>query len=129
MIPDTPGAKDLLDTAAADLKAEILPHVPDDQKLTVLMAIAAIQTSVREMDFAPRLESQQQAALAQFVEGDIQPEGRALALCRLIRDGKYDSGAAARALHEALVRDVRARSAISNPKYLAAAEADWSNRR
>lgn len=118
-----------MDTAAADLKAEILPHVPDDQKLTVLMAIAAIQTSVREMDFAPRLESQQQAALAQFVEGDIQPEGRALALCRLIRDGKYDSGAAARALHEALVRDVRARSAISNPKYLAAAEADWSNRR
>ncbi|WP_425404908.1 DUF6285 domain-containing protein [Hwanghaeella sp.] len=128
MIPDTPGAKDLLDTVAAELKAEILPHVSEEQRLTVLMAISAVQTSVREMDFLPRLEQQQKAALAQFVDSEVQPEGRAEELCRLIREGKYDEGAAARALHEALMRDVRARASISNPKYLAAAEADWSRR-
>ena len=128
MIPDTPGAKDLLDTVAAELKAEILPHVPEEQRLTVLMAIAAIQTSVREFDFLPRLEQQQQSALAQFVDNEVQPEGRAEELCKLIREGKYDEGAAARALHDALIRDVRARVSISNPKYLQAAEADWSQR-
>lgn len=128
MIPDTPRAKDLMDTVAADLKAEILPHVGEEQRLTVLMAISAIQTAVREMDFQPRLEQQQRAALAQFVASDIQPEARAEALCGLIRQGKYDTGAAARALHEAMMRDVRARISISNPKYLAAAEADWSRR-
>ena len=128
MIPDTPGAKDLLDTAVADLKAEILPNVPEEHRLTVLMAISAIQTSVREIDFLPRLEQQQQAALAQFVDNEVQPEGRAEALCALIRKGKYDTGAAARALHETLMRDVRARTSISNPKYLSAAEEDWSKR-
>lgn len=128
MIPDTPGAKDLLDTVAAELKTEILPNVPDEYRLTVLMAIAAVQTSLREIDFLPRLEQQQSAALAQFVDNDIQPEGRAEALCRLIRAGKYDEGAAARALHDVLLRDVRARTSISNPKYLAAAETDWQQR-
>ncbi|RVU39421.1 hypothetical protein EOI86_09340 [Hwanghaeella grinnelliae] len=128
MIPDTPGTKDLLDTVAAELKAEILPNVPEEQRLTVLMAIAAIQTSIREIDFLPRLEQQQSAALAQFVDNDVQPEARAEELCQLIRAGKYDEGAAARALHDALIRDVRARTSMSNPKYLAAAEADWSRR-
>lgn len=128
MIPDTPGAKDLLDTVVADLKAEILPNVADEQRLTVLMAIAAIQTSVREIDFLPRLEQQQSATLVQFVDNQLQPEARAEALCKLIREGKYDDGAAARALHEALLRDVRSRLSISNPKYLSAAEEDWSRR-
>lgn len=128
MIPDTPGAKDLLDTAVADLKAEVLPNIDEEHRLTVLMAIAAIQTSVREMDFLPRLERQQRSALAQFVDNDVQPEARAGELCRLIREGKYDEGAAARALHEDLMRDVRARTAVSNPKYLSAAEKDWGQR-
>ena len=128
MIPDTPGAKDLLDTVAVELKTEILPNVPDEHRLTVLMAIAAVQTSIRDMDFLPRLEQQQSAALAQFVDNDVQPEARAEELCRLIRAGKYDEGAAARALHDALMQDVRARTSMSNPKYLAAAEADWLQR-
>ena len=128
MIPDTPGAKDLLDTVAAELKTEILPNVPDEHRLIVLMAIAAVQTSIRDMDFLPRLEQQQSAALAQFVDNDVQPVARAEELCRLIRAGKYDEGAAARALHDALMQDVRARTSMSNPKYLAAAEADWLQR-
>jgi len=128
MIPDTPGAKDLLETAIAELKANILPAVDGDNKLTVLMAIAAIDTAVREQQTIHELQAEQRGAMAALAGGPVSSDDRAADLCRAIRTGAFDGGDKGRALYHALLDDVTARTAISNPKYLAAAEADWAVR-
>ncbi len=129
MIPDTPAAKDLLETAAAELKAQILPAVDGDNRLTVLMAIAAIDTAVREQETIQELQAEQRGAMAALSAGPVAPADRATDLCSEIRAGAFDRGDRARALYHALFDDVAARVAISNPRYLAAAEMDWTGRR
>ncbi len=128
MIPDTPAAKDLLETAAAELKAEILPAVKRENKLTVLMAIAAIETAVREQEAIVELQGEQLGAMAALASGPVASKDRAGDLCKAIRSGDFDTGDRARALYHALMDDVAARTAISNPRYLNAAEADWTGR-
>ena len=124
MIPDRPTARDLLETAAAELKQAGRTAPDGGTRLTLLMAASAVDMALREQDAGGELASEQTDALAAF-SGETNAD-RAASLCRAIRDGTFDGGAAAETLHRCLLDDVRRRAAISNPRYLAAAEADWS---
>lgn len=123
MIPDTPSAEDLLLTAAKELREGVLPDLRGNARLTVLMALAAIETAVREGRGLDALVAEQRAIL-----GDLPDCPDAAALCAAIREGRFDSGDQAARLHAMLLQDVASRVAISNPKYLEAAEADWKSR-
>ncbi len=125
MIPDTPGRKDLLETAAAALREEIAPSLKGEQRLTVLMAISAIDTACRDLEVAPELDQIQAESLVGLgFEGDDP----AVSLTREIRNGEFDKGAGSKSLHEVLMKDVILRCQISNPRYLMVAEDDWNNR-
>ena len=128
MIPDRPSARDLLETAAAELKQASAAGPSGEDRLTLLMAVAAIEMAVREQQAMPALEAEQAGALATLSPSATDPEAGAQALCGAIRTGAFDAGDGAVALHQALLADVRARAAISNPRYLAAAEEDWARR-
>ena len=128
MIPDRPLGKDLLETVIADLKSDVLPSVDGDAKLTVLMAVSAIQTALREQESLLELQAEQIGAMAALATSATPSEDRARDLCASIRSGEFDGGDRARALYHALMDDAIARAEISNPKYLQAAEADWQTR-
>ncbi|MDJ0686601.1 MAG: DUF6285 domain-containing protein [Alphaproteobacteria bacterium] len=123
MKPDDPSAANLLATASLALKEEIAPLLKGEERLTVLMAIAAIETACREVALGPDLAAHQAACLAAH-NGD----GLAESLCKAIRAGVFDAGTDAVDLHARLLEDAKKRCAISNPRYLAAAEADWTRR-
>lgn len=120
---DEPIGEDLLAVAADVLHREIVPTLTGDERLSVLMAVNAIETARRELENAPLLEKMEHTALSEIAGG-----GDSRGLCRAIRNGKFDMGDKAVALHGALLEHAVLRCRISNPKYLDAAEKDWESR-
>lgn len=117
MTPDRPESADLLRTAADVLKGEILPLLPEDKTLDVLMILAILGAAERDLSDAGGLPLRQ----AQRLKA-TSPSGDVRALCAAIRAGDFDDGDAADRLHALLMEDVRDRLSLVNPKYLAAAD-------
>lgn len=111
MTGDRPVGADLLETAARDLRDEVLPAVPPQHRLTLLMALNAMGIAEREL----------RDHLGETEEGG-GPDAAAGALVEKIRAGQFDEGPEAAAVHAGLSADVRRRLAIANPKYLRQAE-------
>lgn len=110
MTEDRPSGAQLLDTAARALRDELLPAVPPEHRLSLLMALNAMGIAEREL----------QELLGQAETGEGADAARALA--EKIRAGEFDQGPEAAALHATLSADARRRLAITNPKYLRQAE-------
>ena len=96
---DQPDGALLLAEARRVLLEEILDDLPDSQRFNGLMVANAMAIARRELEAAS-------AAL---------PESDEIVAVEEIRRGRRDGEAA---LHETLVKDVRNRVLLSNPKYL-----------
>jgi hypothetical protein len=92
---DRPDARQLLEIARAALGADVLPFLPPDKRLAGLMIANALAIAARELAAAP-------SAVPGVTVGDM-------------RAGRHDGDST---LYQALLADARARTAISNPKYL-----------
>ncbi len=126
MTPDKPEAGRLLATARAALKDDILPEVPEEKRLDLLMILNILGVAERALaDGADRLPDRQAARLdALDVPAGADETARAADLAAAIRAGEWDDPAAARRLHALLSEDARDRLARANPKYLQAVEAE-----
>lgn len=120
MTTDRPDAAALLATARSLLKDEILPAVPDDRRLDMLMVLSAMGLAERALnDSSDALPLRQEARLLALESG----QGDAAALAHAIRSGAWDDPGIADPLYRALVEDTRDRLARANPKYLATLDA------
>ena len=111
MTEDRPSGAELLETAADSLREEVLPGVPTEHRLTLLMVLNAMGIAEREI--------RDRLGAAGRGEG---PDEAAGALVERIRAGHFDEGSEAAALHAGLSAEIRRRLAIANPKYLRQAE-------
>lgn len=126
---DRPDALMLLDAARRHLIEELLPLMPDERRLDVLMIANAMGIAGREAqagDAALREAASRLAAIYEerIPDGLSEAEARAL-LSRLnrrlaedIRAGRFDTGPKRAALRAHLEATTRARLAITNPKVL-----------
>jgi hypothetical protein len=126
---DRPDALMLLDAARRHLLEELLPLLPDERRLDVLMIANAMGIAGREAQAGDAALREALMRLA-TIYGETVPdalseeEARAL-LSRLnrrlaadIRAGAFDSGPQRAALLAHLEATTRARVAITNPKVL-----------
>jgi hypothetical protein len=126
---DRPDALTLLDAARRHLLEELLPLLPDERRLDVLMIANAMGIAGREAQAGDAALREALMRLA-TIYGETVPdalseeEARAL-LSRInrrlaadIRAGAFDSGPQRAALLAHLEATTRARVAITNPKVL-----------
>ena len=125
-LPDGPG---LLRIARAALEAEVKPLVTGEARYTLAMVANAMAIAAREAETGEARAGEALARLdALYGYAPRELHGAALAaavaeherrLCAHIRAGAFDADSAERAaVLEHLRESVKARLAISNPKYL-----------
>lgn len=126
---DRPDALMLLDAARRHLLEELLPLMPDERRLDVLMIANAMAIAGREQqagDAALRTALARLAAIYEEAVPDaLSEEAARTLLSRLnrrlaadIRSGAFDAGPKRAALIAHLEATTRARVAITNPKVL-----------
>lgn len=128
---DQPRGEDLLASAEALLRDELLPALPADKRQAGLMIARALGIAARQLSNGEAPERQELASLARLLEspGDIAPADQPAALCdqlqranrqlgRLIRSGAADVGASRAQIAQHLLEVARQRVAESNPRYL-----------
>jgi hypothetical protein len=129
---DRPTGDQLLETARAVLRDDLIQALPSEKRHEALMIANAMTIAIRQLRNGDEHEQQELAALRRILGqcgSDARPPGADLAqaltdcnrsLCQWIRDGRVDGGE----LHTVVwthLRDVaRHRVAESNPKYLEA---------
>lgn len=126
---DRPDGAELLEAARRHLLDELLPLLPEDRRLDVLMIANAMAIAGREMRAGDAALREALARLAALYDETLSPtltetEAQA-ALSRLdrrladdIRAGAFDAGPKRAALLAHLRATTRARVAITNPKVL-----------
>lgn len=129
-----PTGAELLETARAVLREELLNSLPSDKRYVALMIANAMSIAARQLENGDEPELHELASLAQLLGVNVQgvPDtSKAMRdelvalnrhLSRWIREGRADPGTV---LHDT-VRDhlretMRQQVAESNPKYLKAA--------
>jgi hypothetical protein len=95
---DRPDAAELIAIALARFRAEILPVVPAEQRLTALMIANALGIAGRE----------------QTAPGDGILGETGAGFVADMRSGRWDDDAE---MHRLLLQDAKARVAIANPRY------------
>lgn len=104
------GPEDLLETAARVLREKIAQGLSGDARYQALMVANAIAIAGRQIDDT-RLRD----------PGNLPAAEAPAALVEAIRDGTLDGRTD---VHELILREVRAKVAISNPKALARGTVD-----
>jgi len=130
---NSPDAAGLLRVARETLLNELLDALPEERRYAVRMAANALAMAAREAETGEADLVKEQRLLAELYGEDVvQSAGANLheriakmnsRLARDIRDGIFD-GACAPGVQALLMDQVCARLAISNPKYLEAAQRD-----
>lgn len=127
---DNPTGAQLLESAEALLRAQLLPTLPAEQRQNALMIARAMGIAARQLQAGEHAEREELAALQTLLQGaesPAQPGGEALRaqlvetnrkLCRLIRQAGADSGDAHAQVFRHLEQVARQRVAESNPRYL-----------
>lgn len=115
----TADTADLIATARATAKAELLPHLPEDRRYPALMVLNALGIALRQLEGGAARRTAAEAALARFAPGEGLGAISA-ALARALRAGPADDPA----LHAALVAVARAETEESNPRARILAELD-----
>lgn len=126
----SPTGDQLLDTARALLREEVIPALPPDKRHAALMIANAMAIAMRQLKNGDGHDHGESAALATLLNGsrlvsaapEAGPQARLAALnrdlCRRIRAGELDQGEARAAAHRHLLAVARHKVAESNPKYL-----------
>lgn len=118
---DKPGGARLLQQARATLLQDLLPELKDDKRYLALMVANAMAIAARELDAEPEnLEALRKDLELVLGPAQSQDHGEAVLelkgkMVRDLRSGRVDGNAD---LYDALMHDVRARLALSNPKLL-----------
>lgn len=126
---DRPDGAELLDAARRHLLDELLPLLPEDRRLDVLMIANAMAIAGREMRSGDPALREALARLAALYDEAVPPalpdeEARATVsrlnrrLAEDIRAGVFDGGAKHAAVLAHLHATTRTRVAITNPKVL-----------
>jgi hypothetical protein len=127
---DRPGGADLLRTARDALLKQVMPQSPAGLRYELLMIANAMAIAARELEAGAEFDYRELAGMGQLLgvhtsdtfEDNGQPASALAAQRRIlraqIRAGRYDSGAAQRALLRHLQATVRDKLALSNPKLL-----------
>jgi hypothetical protein len=118
---DKPAAADLLETARALLRDELIEHLPASQKLNGLMIANAMAIAARELAEAPALEGEAEAEM-RFIYAESEDVDLATLTRRMsrdIRNGRFDEN---EGVYRSLLENTRKRIAISNPRYLEASQ-------
>jgi hypothetical protein len=128
---DQPTGDQLLDTARALLRDELIPALPADKRHSALMIANAMAIAARQLKNGHDAEREELAALEALLA--TSPAGapptslrEALCegnrqLCQWIREGQADAGALRKGVHRHLLRTIRHKLAESNPKALGTA--------
>jgi hypothetical protein len=116
-----PDPADLLATARAAIKTELLPALPEDRRYAARMVLNALAIASRQVETGSLRALIAEAVLAPFVPEpapepapDAEHEPAARVLARRLR--AEAPGAADPALHAALLRLARAETEESNPR-------------
>ncbi|SEJ77153.1 hypothetical protein SAMN05216201_11766 [Pseudomonas linyingensis] len=127
---DYPTGAQLLESAEALLRAQLLPALPAEQKQNALMIAKAMGIAARQLQTGEQAEREELAALQtllQIAAGLAQPGAEALRaqlveanrqLGRLIRQGGADAGDTHAQVFRHLEQVARQKVAESNPRYL-----------
>lgn len=108
---DQPDARGLVEIALKTLREVVLPAVPAEQRFSALMIANALSIAERELAGGAGPAEQLKRLLGE--DGDADTLSRRL--CAAIAQGRFDGRAD---LRPVLWEVVRARLAVSNPKYL-----------
>lgn len=118
---DKPGGARLLQQARATLLQDLLPELKGDKRYLALMVANAMAIAARELE-AEHEDLETQRKDLESVLGPAQSRDHGEAVIELmekvvrdVRSGRIDGHAE---VYDALIQDVRARLAISNPKLL-----------
>jgi hypothetical protein len=128
---DQPTGEQLLATARALLRDELIPALPADKRHSALMIANAMAIAARQLKNGNDAEREELAALGELLAATApgaQAAGLRAALCqgnrqlcRWIREGRADAGALREGVHRHLLRTIRHKVAESNPKALGTA--------
>jgi len=130
---DQPTGDQLLDTARALLREELMPALPADKRHTALMIANAMAIAARQLRNGDAPERDELANLARILclpadHGDAPPAAlrerlieRNRELCRWIRGGRTDAGRLRDTVRQHLLRTTRRKLEESNPKALGGA--------
>jgi len=128
---DQPTGDQLLATARAVLRDELIPALPADKRHSALMIANAMAIAMRQLQRGDDAEREELAALDDLLsapaDGMAAPGTRLREtlgernrqLCQWIRDGRADAGMLRERVHQHLLRTIRHKLAESNPKALA----------
>lgn len=124
---DLPTGAQLLETAEALLRAQLLPALPAEQKQNALMIARAMGIAARQLQAGDEPERAELAALLALLPKTGNPPGSGLRtqlsaanrrLGELIRRGDADSGDAHAQVFRHLEEVARQKLGESNPRYL-----------
>jgi len=127
---DQPTGDQLLDTARALLRDELIPALPQDKRHAALMIANAMSIAMRQLQVGDEQERREvadlQAMLSAEAGDSIGAGGGTRAqlaalnrrLCERIREGQADAGRLHELARRHLVAVARHKVAESNPKYL-----------
>jgi hypothetical protein len=110
---DDPDTLDLIRTARAALKADVLPHLPPDRRRAVLMVINALGIAGRQISDGAQRRAEALAALQAVATGTSLDAVNA-DLGATLREGKPPADPVA--IHRALVVQARIETAESHPR-------------
>jgi uncharacterized protein DUF6285 len=130
---DQPTGDQLLETARALLRDELIPALPADKRHTALMIANAMAIAARQLKSGDAAEREEWTALGEILSaaaagpdarGGTLPEAlseRNRQLCRWIREGRTDAGALHERVRQHLLQTIRHKVAESNPRALGTA--------
>ena len=130
---DQPTGDQLLDTARAILREELIPALPADKRHAALMIANAMAIAARQLRNGDAPERDELANLARLLslpaaDTDTAAAGlreslleRNRELCRWIRGGRTDAGSLRHAVRKHLLDTTRRKVEESNPKALGGA--------
>jgi hypothetical protein len=122
---DQPDGGRLLELARGLLKESILPRLPAEKTLDLLMVMRALEIAGRALDESTDSLDQRERAR---VEQLLGPGADAASLSAAIRSGRWDDEADAGRLYAALREDTRDRLGRVNPRYLATLDREERDR-
>lgn len=116
MADDRPNAEELIETVREFLHDKLLPTMTGHDAFEVRIAANLLAIALRELQQGPAATTAEQSRLTELVGAHDTVEALEAELVRRIRDGEIAVDDAALRAH--LRETVRARLAMSNPKYL-----------
>jgi len=116
MADDRPNTEELIETVREFLHDKLLPTMSGHEAFEVRIAANLLAIALRELQQGPTATAAEQARLAELLGPHETPAALEAELVRRIRDGEI--AVDDRALRTHLRETVRAKLAMSNPKYL-----------